>query len=148
MNRVLSNPEKPPEVDWNNYKANITNKDVVTKLEAAYKSLVQQVPYPQDTISSQIDDQAKQAKAEYKLLCQISNEKIKECEELQNKYKVMIPYGQMTNEDYALTFPDYVYSRKDPSIWPNEERAPGLTKEEREQIKIGKKHGGAPYTLP
>ena len=139
----MSNPEKAPDVDWDYYKKNIVNKDVVAKLEAAYKAV--KVPYPPDTKSSEIDDQAKRAKAEFKILCEVSNEKIKETEKLLNKFKVMIPYHEMTQEDFALTFPDWVISRAHPSVPPHPERCPGVSKEEREQLA---KPDGYPWSIP
>lgn len=143
MIRVMSYPEKPADIDWNRYKSNIANKDVVDKLQAAYKSV--QVPYPKDTQTPLIDEQEKKAKADYEIFVQISNDKIKQAEELAHKFRVMIPYGQMLEEDYCLTFPDWVYSRADPSIEPHPERAPGLTPEERIELA---KPDGPPYSIP
>lgn len=57
----------------------------------------------------------------------------------------MIPYGEMTQEDFVLTFPEWCYNREDPSIWPHPERAPGLTKEERKELA---KPDGPPYSIP
>lgn len=76
---------------------------------------------------------------------EISNDKIKQAEELAHKFRVMIPYGEMTEEDFCLTFPEWVYSRKDPSIEPHPERAPGLTAEERAELA---KPDGPPYSIP
>jgi hypothetical protein len=140
--RVLSYPEKPAEIDWTQYKNNIADKDVVSKLEAAYKSV--QVPYPKDTQSQLIDEQEKQANAEYKVFVEISNDKIKQAEELAHKFRVMIPYGQMLEEDFALTFPDWVYSRKNPSLPPHPELTPGITPEQRAELA---KPDGPPYSI-
>ena len=129
---MQSNPEKPADVDWSYYKSNIVNKDVVAKLESAYKAV--QVPYPKDTQTHLIDEQEKKAKADYEIFVQISKDKIKQAEELAEKFRIMIPYGQMLQEDYSRTFPEWVYSRADPSIEPHPERAPGLTPEERKEL--------------
>lgn len=140
---MLSNPEKPADIDWSYYKSNIVNKDVVAKLEAAYKAV--QVPYPKDNQSHLIDEQEKKAKADYEVFVQISNDKIKQAEELAHKFRVMIPYHDMSLEDFSLTFPEWVYSRADPSIWPHPERQPGLTPEERKELA---KPDGPPFSLP
>lgn len=140
---MLSNPEKPADIDWSYYKSNIVNKEVVAQLEAAYKAV--QVPYPKDTQSHLIDEEEKRAKADAEAFVLISNDKIKQAEELAEKFRLMIPYGQMTPDDFCLTFPNWVYSRKDPSIEPHPERAPGLTEEEVAELA---KPNGPPYSLP
>ena len=131
------------DIDWSTYKAKITNKDVVAKLEAAYKAV--QVPYPKDTQTQAIDEQEKQATADYQTYVQISKAKIAEAEALAHKFRVMIPYGQMTMEDFSLTFPEWVYSRADPSVEPHLERQPGITAEERKEFA---KPDGPPYSIP
>lgn len=130
------------EIDWSYYKSKVVNKDVVAKLEAAYKAV--QVPYPKDTQSHLIDEQEKKAKADYELFVQISNDKIKQAEELAEKFRVMIPYPEMSCEDFALTFPEWVFSRADPSVAPHLERQPGLSAEERKELA---KPDGPPYSL-
>lgn len=140
---MLSNPEKPADIDWSYYKSNIVNKDVVAQLEAAYKAV--QVPYPKDTQSHLIDEQEKKAKADCEVFIEISNDKIKQAEELAQKFRVMIPYNDMTWDDFCLTFPNWVYSRKDPSIEPHKNRQPGLTEEEVAELS---KPDGPPYSIP
>lgn len=55
----------------------------------------------------------------------------------------MIPYKDMTLEEFALTFPDWVPSYENPSIWPSYELTPGLSKEEREKLAAP---DGKPYS--
>lgn len=55
----------------------------------------------------------------------------------------MIPYKDMSMEDFVLTFPDWVYTTNNPSVWPHPEKTPGLTKEQREQLH---KPDGPPYS--
>ena len=62
-----------------------------------------------------------------------------------DKFKLMIPVNQMTEEEFALTFPDWgVRQAVRPSWWPHEETTPGLSKEERAAIT---KSDGPPYSL-
>lgn len=61
------------------------------------------------------------------------------------KFKIMIPYGDMTQDDFALTFPEWVYDRENPSLWPHAERQPGLTREQRKELA---KPDGYPYSIP
>jgi len=136
--RVNSYPEKAPEIDFNKYRSEIANKDVVAKLESAYKAA--QVPYPKDNLTPEIEDQARLAKKQYELFVQISNDKIKEAEEMKTRFEVMIPYGQMLHEDFKMTFPDWDFSRNYPTQEPNDELQPGISKEER-----ARRHEPDPY---
>lgn len=49
----------------------------------------------------------------------------------------------MNCEDFALTFPDWVSSNENPSIFPSMEKTPGLTKEMRDELA---KPDGKPYS--
>lgn len=57
----------------------------------------------------------------------------------------MIPFNEMLEEDYVLTFPDWCVTREAPSIWPHPEKSPGLTREEAAELA---KPDGYPYSLP
>lgn len=77
---VQTNPENPPDIDWNGYKSQIANKDVVSQLESAYKAL--KIPYPKDAVTPQIDQQEKDCQVTVQEFCKQSNDKIKEAEQL------------------------------------------------------------------
>lgn len=40
----------------------------------------------------------------------------------------------MTYEDFAMTFPDWIMTMDSPSIFPHEEKTPGLDKKTREEL--------------
>jgi hypothetical protein len=63
---------------------------------------------------------------------------------MQNKFKGMIPFQDMYNEDFALTFPDWVISRAEPSVHPHLERMPGVSKEDRKRLA---EPDGYPYSI-
>ncbi|KAI1291894.1 ATP synthase subunit d, mitochondrial [Halotydeus destructor] len=140
---VLSNPENPPTINFQEYKKTITNKAIVDQLEQQYKAL--QVPYPKDTHSTAVDDEEKRTAVVVQQFAEISNEKIKEADALMQKFKSMIPYAEMTEEDFQLTFPDWTVNREVPSLYPNPEKSPGLTPEEAKEYA---KSDPAPYSIP
>lgn len=74
------NPETPPEVDWNTYRAQISNKEVVSQLESAYKAL--KIPYPKDAVTPMIDQQEKDCQVTVQEFCKQSNAKIEEAKVL------------------------------------------------------------------
>ncbi|KAH9413613.1 ATP synthase peripheral stalk subunit d, mitochondrial-like [Dermatophagoides pteronyssinus] len=139
--RAMAYPENPPEINFNEYKARLSNKDLVQKLEQAYKSL--KIPYPKNTVAAEIDQQ----ELEYKKTCDayvsIANSKIAEAEKLRKKFEMMLPVRDMNNEDFTLTFPDWVCTLESPSIYPHFEKTPGLSKEERERLAAP---DGKPYS--
>ena len=58
----------------------------------------------------------------------------------------MIPYKSMTAEEYVMTFPDWTeHNREKPTLFPFEDKAPGLTREQAEEMA---KPDGAPYSIP
>lgn len=74
------NPENPPEIDWNSYKSQIANKEVVSQLQTGYSSL--KIPYPKDAVTPLIDQQEKDCQVTVQDFCKQSNDKIKEAEAL------------------------------------------------------------------
>lgn len=78
---ALSYPENPPQIDFNQYKSKVANKDLVQKLEQAYKSM--KIVYPTDTERGA--EIAKQ-EAEHKKQCEsyipVANGKIAEAQAL------------------------------------------------------------------
>jgi F-type H+-transporting ATPase subunit d len=143
LRQVMESPENPPQIDWSFYRKNVVNKAVVDKLESAMKSA--KIPYPQDKVTPAIDDQQRESENDYKEFVKISEAKIAEAEVQLNKFKVMIPYDQMLNEDFQLTFPDWSIRREDPSVEPHAEKMPGVSKAEREEFK---KVGPKPECIP
>jgi hypothetical protein len=62
-----------------------------------------------------------------------------------DKFKVMITPSEMTEEEFALTFPDWAVRQSvRPSWWPHEETTPGLSQAQRDEIT---KSDGPPYSL-
>jgi hypothetical protein len=50
----------------------------------------------------------------------------------------MIPYDQMTEEEFIRTFPDWSITTECPGYYPHFDKQPGLTKQQR--LDIQKKH--------
>lgn len=143
LRRMLSYPENAPQIDWTYYRKNVINKSVVDQLESAYKAL--SITYPKDTVSDQIAAQEAENQKEVEQFIKDSKEMIAEANKLVEKFNLMIPVKEMTEEEFALTFPDWsVRQTVRPSWWPHEEATPGLTKKEREEIT---KSDGPPYSL-
>lgn len=55
----------------------------------------------------------------------------------------MIPVRHMSQEEFVLTFPDWSKTLEAPSLFPNYEKTPGLSKEERARYAAP---DGPPYS--
>lgn len=60
--RVLAYPENPPAIDWSLYKAKVPIPGMVEEFQKQYSAL--KIPYPPDTVSTQIDALEKELKAD------------------------------------------------------------------------------------
>lgn len=72
----MANPEKPPAIDWTFYKERVPVAGMVDNFQKQYGAL--SIPFPPDTISSQIDAQEKEIKADIEKFKSESNVRIAE----------------------------------------------------------------------
>ena len=54
---MMANPENPPKIDWAYYKARVPLAGMVDDFQKKYDGL--QIPFPADTVTAQIEQQAK-----------------------------------------------------------------------------------------
>ena len=131
--RVVANPEKPPEIDFSAIKARVVDKAAVDNLEKAYKAL--SVKFPGDNnLTQQIATQETEHKARGQKLVGQIREETKEANELLKKFEDMIPFDQMHPEEYIQTFPDWNNSPQQPLLDPRDERRPGYSKKEYDEV--------------
>lgn len=116
---VLANPENPPKIDWAAYKKSVPLAGMVDNFQKQYESL--QVPYPADTVSSQIEQQRAQIVKEIEDFKKASNERIAANERELARLKAVLPFNQMTMEDFADAFPDQAIDPiNKPTFWPHD----------------------------
>ena len=77
---VLSYPENPPQINFEDYKKKVTSPQMVQQLEQAYKSL--KIPYPKDTLSHEIDQQEQEYKKRGDAYVEVANSKIAQAEKM------------------------------------------------------------------
>lgn len=92
---------------------------MVDEFQKKYESL--NVPYPKDTLSTKIDEQAAQQKREYDQFVKDSKTRIEGISEELNKWMSMMPVEEMTLEEAM----DHKIIRdvREPSLWPHDEEA-------------------------
>lgn len=118
MRAVLANPETPPKIDWEHYKKVVPVAGLVDNFQKQYEAL--KVPYPQDTMTGELEAQVKQIKAEVEAFKKASQERVTNHEKEIGRVKALLPYNQMTMEDYRESYPDLALDPINrPTFWPH-----------------------------
>lgn len=100
----MANPENPPKLDWAYYQKNVPIAGMVDKFQKAYEAL--QIPYPADTVTAQVEAQEKQVREEISKFCKESEARIADYQSQIAALKALLPFDQMTMEDYRDAYPD------------------------------------------
>jgi len=130
LRAVFANPESPSKIDFNVYRQRLPNPKMADEFEAKYKAI--QIPYPKDTVSSQIDAQAKEGEAAMAAFKAESVQRIAKFRTQIAEMEKMIPVEHMTMEDYMEAFPECAWDPKNPTYYPH-------TRELQEEIKEGER---------
>ncbi|CRK91684.1 CLUMA_CG005332, isoform A [Clunio marinus] len=104
LRSVLANPEAPPKIDWAVYKNKVPIAGMVDSFQKQYESM--KVPYPADTTSAQVDQQKEQVTKQIKQFVADSQTRIAEHEKAIAHLKSLLPFNQMTMEDFKDAFPE------------------------------------------
>lgn len=114
----MANPETPPKIDWAAYKQTVPISGMVENFQKQYDSL--KVPYPADNFSAQVDQQKIQVQKEIEAFVNASKARIAEYEKSISHLKSLLPYDQMTMEDFRDAFPDLALDPINrPTFWPH-----------------------------
>lgn len=101
---MMSNPETPPAINWDMYKNKVPIQGMVDSFQKQYEAL--KVPYPSDNVSSTIDQQKSEVQKDIDNFKNASKSRIGEYEKSISHLKSLLPYDQMTMEDYRDAFPN------------------------------------------
>lgn len=104
---------------------------MVESFQKQYDAL--KVPYPADSVSAQIDQQKQQAQKDIENFVSVSKVRITEHEATIAHLKSLLPFNQMTMEDYRDAYPEQALDPINrPTLWPHtpEEQIENNPKEE------------------
>lgn len=117
LRSVLANPEQPPKIDWSFYKTHVGIPGLVETFQKSYEAL--KVPYPQDNLTPTVENRRKEIQQEIAQIKKESAERIAETQKELERIKNLLPYSQMTLEDYLDANPGTFDMVKKPTFWPH-----------------------------
>lgn len=118
LRAVLANPEQSPKIDWAAYKNKIPNAALVDSFQKSYESL--KVPYPADNLSSEVDKLRSQVSNDIASFKKESDDRIAKNKAEVERIKGLLPYGQMTLEDFRDAHPELALDPINrPTFWPH-----------------------------
>ncbi|XP_015266262.1 PREDICTED: ATP synthase subunit d, mitochondrial [Gekko japonicus] len=115
--KLASLPESPPAIDWAFYKTTIARPGMVDEFEKKYKAF--QVPEPVDNETAKVEAQEQEANKSAASYIQASKARIVQFEKELQKFKTMIPFEQMTFDDYYEAFPETKPDKEKYPHWPH-----------------------------
>ena len=133
LRSVQANPEVAPKIDWSFYKSKVALPGLVDSFQKSYESL--NIPYPKDNLSASVEDQRKEITNDIAQFKNQSNERIQNHIKELEKIKSLLPYSEMTMEDFADAHPDLALDPiNKPTFWPHQpEDQPENWKDEPEE---------------
>ncbi|XP_037927240.1 ATP synthase subunit d, mitochondrial-like [Teleopsis dalmanni] len=118
LRAVSANPESPPKLDWEYYKAKISIPGLVENFKKEYEA--HKTPYPENKMIAQIEQQIEETKCEIEEFKEQSEERIAEYQKSVAIIKSKVAFDQMTMEDYRAEFPDLAIDPIErPTFWPH-----------------------------
>jgi len=129
LRRVMANPESAPGIDWNYYKTRVPIPGMVDSFQKAYSSLT--IEYPKENVSGALDALEKEIQNDIAKFKSESNARIEEYKKQLSYLASLLPYDQMTMEDYRDAFPDQALDPiNKPTWWPHDEEEQKIVKTE------------------
>ncbi|XP_037952201.1 ATP synthase subunit d, mitochondrial-like, partial [Teleopsis dalmanni] len=91
---------------------------LVDNFQKQYEAI--QIPYPKDNLGGQIESQIKETKTEIEAFKKGSETRIVDYQKKISHLSSLLPYGQMTMEDYRDAFPESALDPINrPTFWPH-----------------------------
>lgn len=118
LRSVLANPEQSPKIDWAFYKNRVAIPGLVETFQKSYDAL--KIPFPADNLTNQIEAQRKEVQNDIAQFKAESETRIAEHKKELERIKAMLPYDQMTLEDFKDAHPELSLDLVNrPTFWPH-----------------------------
>ena len=117
LRRMVANPESPPKIDWSYYKKNVTTPGLVDQFQKQYEAV--SIPYPADKYTADIESEEKQMAKKIEEFIQEVDKAIGQSQQEIETIKAMLPFSEMTMEDFRDMYPDQAFNPEKPTAWPH-----------------------------
>lgn len=118
LRSVMANPEAPPAINWAHYEKHITIPGLVKAFQSQYEGT--KIAYPADSYTKAVDAQEVEVKKEIEQFVKSSEERIAAYKKEADHLKSLLPFDQMTLEDFRDAFPDQALDAiNKPTYWPH-----------------------------
>ncbi|XP_043599734.1 ATP synthase subunit d, mitochondrial-like [Bombus pyrosoma] len=121
LQRMMANPEALPKIDWSYYKKVIVTPGLVDRFQKEYESL--SVPYPADNYTAEIEAAKSEAAKKIESFIQEVNGSIEEIHKNLDELNNVIPFSEMTMEEYVDLKPDGCMLPDKVTTWPHDEES-------------------------
>jgi F-type H+-transporting ATPase subunit d len=103
---------------------------MVDNFQKQYEAI--KIPFPADNVTPQVEQQRAQVVKEIEEFKNASSGRIAAFEKEISHLNSLLPYAQMTMEDFADAFPDQAIDQNKPTFWPHDaaEQEPRVEPEE------------------
>ncbi|CAL7941470.1 unnamed protein product [Xylocopa violacea] len=128
LQRMMANPETAPQIDWAYYRKTITIPGLVDKFQKEYEAL--SIPYPKDKYTAAIDIEQQETDKMIAEFIQQSDDYLVEVNASLSKIKNMIPFAEMTMDDYTEAFPTGFLRTDKDTTWPHTDDTQEIPDEE------------------
>ncbi|XP_067630709.1 ATP synthase subunit d, mitochondrial [Eurosta solidaginis] len=119
LRSVLANPENPPQINWSHYKQLIPVAGMVDTFQKQYEAL--KIPYPTENVTPQVEAQLKETQSDIETFKKNSQARIAEFQKSIEHLKSLLPYEQMTMEDFRDAHPELALDPINrPTFWPHD----------------------------
>lgn len=118
LRSVTANPEAPPAINWTHYEKSIAIPGLVQTFKSQYEGM--KIAYPADSYTKQVESQEVEAKKEIEQFVKASEARIAAYKKEIDHLKSLLPFDQMTLEDFRDAFPDQALDAiNKPTFWPH-----------------------------
>lgn len=118
LRSVTANPEAPPAINWSHYEKSIAIPGLVQSFKSQYEGM--KIAYPADSYTKLVDAQESQVKKEIEDFVKASESRIAAYKKEAEHLKSLLPFDQMTLEDFRDAFPDQALDAiNKPTFWPH-----------------------------
>ncbi|XP_017884882.1 ATP synthase subunit d, mitochondrial-like [Ceratina calcarata] len=119
LQRMNANPEAMPKIDWEYYRKSVITPGLVDKFQKEFESL--QIPYPADKYTAAIDAEKNDLAKKIESFKQELDGSTVEIQKILDSINAMIPYAEMTMDDYCEAVPDGFMRTDIVTTWPHTE---------------------------